>query len=233
MVKDEGATAAFGLIDAPQPGPQRHPPFGVALASTDVEADHLRLADLTGLDHLLGQDMGRIKDKILVHAQHNASPLGCPDHSVCLGHTESHRLLYRYVLARLASSDRHFGVEMVGDQELDQIHLGIGKHPLVFGIDSIHAPGFGFLLGAPFPGITHRDDAGILAVTIAELMQIGDASTADDGSSDRQHPRHPLSRSDAGTYSSPCNAASRAATSSSPLYGASKQPDAPSVLALS
>ena len=47
MVKDEQATAALGLVDAPQPGAEGHPPPRPALAGANVHPDHVRLTDIT------------------------------------------------------------------------------------------------------------------------------------------------------------------------------------------
>ena len=40
-------------------------------------------------------------------------------------------------------------------------------------------PGFGFFPRAPPVGVTHGDDAGVVALAVAQFVQVGDAATAD------------------------------------------------------
>ena len=131
VVKDEGAAAALGLVDAPHPGAQGHLPFSVTLAGANVEADHLRLANLAGIDHFFGANMRAVKNEILENSEFDTRSLGCLDHAVSFRYSKGHRFLHRDVLAGLAGSNGHVGVKMMGHKEFHQIYIRLGQELLV------------------------------------------------------------------------------------------------------
>ncbi len=187
VVKDQRPAAAALLVEAPHPGTERHFPASGALACADVQADHLRLADFAGLDHLPGAHVRRVEDEILVDTQHDAGLLRGGDHAVGLGYGEGHGLLHRDVLASLAGGDGHRCVQVMRDEQLHQVNGGIGQELAIVGVDFAHAPGFSLVPGAALVGIAHSHDTGVLAPTIAQLVQVRDTAAADNSDANRGH----------------------------------------------
>ena len=181
VVEDQRAAAALRLVEAPEPRAERHLPRRLALARAHVHADHLRLADLAGVDHLFGADVRGVEDEVLVDAQHDLRLRRRRDHPVGLRHAERHRLLHGDVLAGLARRHRHVSVQVMRHQQLDQVDVAVGQELVEVGVDLRRAPRLGALLGQLPVRVTHGDDAGVISAAVAHFMEVGDAPTADDG----------------------------------------------------
>lgn len=191
VIEHQEATAVLGLIQAPKLRAKRHFPRSVGGASVQMDSDHRRLADLSRLDHLFGADVRSIEDEILIDPEDHACALRRFDHLLGLCHSAGHRLLDRDMLACLTGCEGHLGVQMVGDQKLYQVHLGIGEDAFQVAVDFFDTPGPCLLLGPFSFCIADGGDPGIHSPTITHLVQIGDTATTDDGDSNRVHQTFP------------------------------------------
>ena len=82
---------------------------------------------------------------------------------------------------------------MVGNQQLDQVYVAVGQELVEVGVDFRHAPRLCALFGQLPVGVANSDDAGVLAASVAHLVEVGDPPTANDSDAERVHAAPSLS----------------------------------------
>ena len=179
---------AAGLVGplAPCDGACRHVPGGGAPSRIALDADGERRADRVVRDQLTRTDDRGVEQEVLEHLERAVRGVRGGDQAVGLRERDAHRLLQRDDLAGIDSLQRRFEVQVMGQQDLDEVHLRAGEE----GVDVVVDGGVAQTPGRRPRGrarrvyVAERHDPRERIGQVLDGVEIGDAARADDAHSD-------------------------------------------------
>ena len=179
---------AAGLLGPlpPGDGARRHVPGGRAPPRVALDADGERRADRAFGDQLLRPDDRGIEQEVLEHLERTLRGVRGRDQAVGLLQRDAHRLLQRDDLAGGDCLQRRVEMQVMGEQDLDEIHLRAGEQGIDVVVDGdvVEAPGRRPLCRARGVHVAERDDPRQRARQVLDGVQVGDAARAHDADSD-------------------------------------------------
>jgi len=187
VVEEQRSATAPGPVSAPVERGGRDLPFGRGPADIRLDADADDVADLAGLDDLLGPADRRVEDEILEDLEHDTALAGSGDHRVGVGQGDRHRLLQGHVLARVHGLEGDRRVQVMRDQDLRHVDVIARQEVAVVGVPGgfVYVPGFAAPFAVPGLRVSDRGDDRVGVRLVGAGVQAGDAAAADDADPDR------------------------------------------------
>ena len=184
----EHQRAAAGLLGPLPPGDGafRHVPGGRAPPRVALDADGERRADRALGDQLPRPDDRGVEQEVLEHLEGAIRGFRGGDQAVGLLERDAHRLLERDDLAGVDGLQCRFEMQVMGEQDLDKVHVRAGEQDVDVVVDGdvVEAPGRRPLRRARRVHIAERHDPRQRAGQVLDGVQIGDAARAHDADSD-------------------------------------------------